>query len=171
MSNLSDSLTSLFKKAFQKRKWANHSFFEKLQKYNFIFKNLSESLVFSEQKSEWAICSKNERFAHSLFYHERPERIAHSCSFVMRDLSDSLMVTLLSLVIWANRSQSPIKMSNFWADEQIPNPARITYWVFNVYCLTNHHHRIARTFRNTTTVLVYSIFAGKAVVFLSPLVT
>ena len=145
--------------------------FWKTTKIQFYFKEFERIASFLRAKERMSNLLKNEQFAHSLFYHERPERIAHSCSFVMRDLSDSLMVTLLSLVIWANRSQSPIKMSNFWADEQIPNPARITYWVFNVYCLTNHHHRIARTFRNTTTVLVYSIFAGKAVVFLSPLVT
>ena len=34
--------------------------------------------------------------AHSLIYHERPEQIAHIRSFVMRDLSDSLMATHLS---------------------------------------------------------------------------
>ena len=37
----------------------------------------------------WAI-------AHLLIYHERPERIAHGCSFVMSNLSDSLMVAHLS---------------------------------------------------------------------------
>ena len=142
--------------------------FWKTTKIPFYFKKFERIASFLRAKERMSNLLKNEQFAHSLFYHERPERIAHSCSFVMRDLSDSLTVTLLSLVIWANRSQSPIKMSNFWADEQIPNPARITYWVFNVYCLTNHHHRIARTFRNTTTVLVYSIFAGKAVVYCPP---
>ena len=32
--------------------------------------------------------------AHLLYYHERPEQIAHGCSFVMSDLSDSLTVAL-----------------------------------------------------------------------------
>ena len=49
-----------------------------------------------------------ERIAHSLIYHERPERIAHGCSFFMCDLSDSLTVAHLSWAIWANRSQSLI---------------------------------------------------------------
>ena len=35
---------------------------------------------------------------------ERPERIAHICSFVMSDLSDSLTVAHLSWGTWANRS-------------------------------------------------------------------
>ena len=64
-------------------------------------------------KEEWAILSKKERVAHSLFYHEQPERIApsrswatwaicspslicperseriaHSCSFVLSNLSE-----------------------------------------------------------------------------------
>ena len=39
---------------------------------------------------------KNERFAHFLIYHERPERIAHGHTFVMSGLSDSLTVALLT---------------------------------------------------------------------------
>ena len=43
---------------------------------------LSESLVFCEKKSEWAICSKkNEPFAHSLIFVERPERSVHIAHF------------------------------------------------------------------------------------------
>ena len=44
---------------------------------------------------------KNERFAHTLIYHEHPERIAHSHSFVMSNLSNLLKVTLLSWATWA----------------------------------------------------------------------
>ena len=39
---------------------------------------------------------KNDRFAHLLIYHERPERIAHGHTFVMSGLSDSLTITLLT---------------------------------------------------------------------------
>ena len=45
-----------------------------------------------------------------LIYHERPERIAHSRSFVLSNLSESLTVAHL---IWAKER---------WANEQIPNP-------------------------------------------------
>ena len=74
-------------------------------KYDFIQKNLSELLLFFI----WV----NEQFAHKklsdlLFYHEQPERIAHCHSFVMSNLSDSLMVALLSWVTWAICSQSLI---------------------------------------------------------------
>ena len=108
MSNLSDSLTSLL----TKREIAN--FFRKT--YKKLYKNvqkiwfysylLSESLVFCEQKSEWAICSqKTEWFAHLLFYDEWPEWIAHSRSLVMSDLSDLLMVARLSWATWTIHSQ------------------------------------------------------------------
>ena len=35
---------------------------------------------------------KNERFAHLLIFGERPERFTHDCSFLMSNLSKSLMV-------------------------------------------------------------------------------
>ena len=49
-----------------------------------------------------------EWIAHSLIYHERPERITHSRSFVMSDLSDLLTVAHLSWATWAIGSQSII---------------------------------------------------------------
>ena len=49
----------------------------------------------------------------SLFSHEWPERFAHGRSFVMSDLNNSLTVAHVSWAIWAKRSQSLIKMSNF----------------------------------------------------------
>ena len=75
----------------------NHSFFSKLtknvKKYNLIKIYLSESLVLMSKRA-------NEQFAKErsdlLFFYERPERIAHGQSFVMSDLSDSLMVAYLS---------------------------------------------------------------------------
>ena len=85
VSNLSDLLASLIKK-----EW------------------MSKLLVFCERKSKWVICSKNEQFAdlswatwanrsQSLICPEQSERIAHSCSFDLKDLSK-------------------------WANERIPNP-------------------------------------------------
>ena len=53
---------------------------------------LSESLIFCEKMSEWAICTKNERFAHSLIFDEWPEWFAHGCSFLVSALSELLMV-------------------------------------------------------------------------------
>ena len=38
---------------------------------------LSKSLAFLQKMSEWAICSKNERFAHLLISGDQPERYAH----------------------------------------------------------------------------------------------
>ena len=35
---------------------------------------------------------KNERFAHSLIFGEQHERVAHGLSFLVSDLSESLMV-------------------------------------------------------------------------------
>ena len=61
-----------------------------------IKEQMSKSLVFFE------------RIAHSLIYHERPEKIAHGRSFVLSNLSDSLTVTHLSWAILGNRSQSLI---------------------------------------------------------------
>ena len=65
---------------------------------------LSESLIwpFTVSWATWA------NFSWSLICHEWPEQFAHSCSFNMSDLSDSLTVAHLSWGIWANCSQSLI---------------------------------------------------------------
>ena len=49
-----------------------------------------------------------EQFTHLLIYHEQPEQIAHSQSFDMSDLRNSLAVALLTWATWAIRSQSLI---------------------------------------------------------------
>ena len=46
--------------------------------------------VFCEKMSERVIRSKNEQFAHLLSFGERPEQIAHSRSFLVSHLSDSI---------------------------------------------------------------------------------
>ena len=62
---------------------------------------LSELLVFGEKMSEWGFAQRNEQFDHfrwatwairswSLIFGEQPERIAHGCSFLVSDLTDSL---------------------------------------------------------------------------------
>ena len=66
------------------------------KKYDFKQKKLSKLLVFYEQESKRANGSKNESFTNSLIYHEGPEQIAYSNSFVMSDLSNSLTVAHLS---------------------------------------------------------------------------
>ena len=76
-----------------------------------------------------------KKTSNSLIYHEQPERIAHSCSFFMSDLSDLLTVTHLSWTIWANCSESLIwseqseQMSKWanerWGNEGIPKPWHI----------------------------------------------
>ena len=101
--------------------WANHSFLAKNEQLSDLLTllikkdGMSESLVKKKHtknapKSTILQYYSNffERIAHSLIYPERPERIAHSCSFVMSDLSDLLTVALLTWVTWANHSQSLI---------------------------------------------------------------
>ena len=86
----------------------------------------------------WATCS----FAHlslvtwanwsqSLICHERPERLAHSCSFDMSNLSDLLTVAHLSWAIWANRLQSLIW---FERSEQLSELA-MSEWANSQPCL------------------------------------
>ena len=40
------------------------------------------------------IGSKKQQFTHLLIFGERPERIAHGCSFLVSDLSDSLTLLI-----------------------------------------------------------------------------
>ena len=69
-------------RSLKKREWANRSgFFLNVQKNMILVK-----FVLNE----------------SLIYHERPEQIAHSCSFVMKNLSNSLTVALLTWETWVN---------------------------------------------------------------------
>ena len=83
-------------------------------------------------------------------YHERPERIAQGCSFVLSHVSDSLTVAHFLWAAWAIRSQLLIclqrseriahsrsfdlsEMSEWvnerWANEQIPSPDFLNNWV------------------------------------------
>ena len=106
VSDLSNSLTSLLKKEVMCKSLVFYlnvqKTYQKIWFYNF-------SQIF------WA----NRSFAHlswetwanrsqSLIFQKQPEQFAHSRSFDMSDLSDSLTVAHLSWVIWANRSQSLI---------------------------------------------------------------
>ena len=100
--------TSLIKKEGM---WANRSVLNKnrtksIQKNIILDTFFSDSIVFCEQKSEWAI--RSEKTSNLRIYHERPEWTAHSRSFVMSDLSDSLTVVLLTWATWVIHSQSLI---------------------------------------------------------------
>ena len=66
----------------------------------------------------WAIRSR------SLISSERLERFAHSCSFVLINLSKSLAVAHLIWAKWANEQMSKWAMRN----EQIPSPAKILWF-------------------------------------------
>ena len=98
--------------SLKKREWANRSFFyvqKRTKRYNFSHIFLSESLIRSFIMSDliksltvthlswetWAIRSR------LLFWHEQPERFAHSRSFVLSDLSESLTVAHSIWAIWA----------------------------------------------------------------------
>ena len=118
---------------FQKREWANGCFFltyKKLnKKYDFSEQVLSESLIFVSKRA-------NEQFAQKisnlLIFHERPDRISHSRSFVMCDLSESLTVADLSWVIWVNRSQSLIWSERYehMSDERMSKFQTLAFWIF-----------------------------------------
>ena len=104
---------------------------KRTKKYNFRFLKIERiARLFVSKRANEGFAKKNERFAHSLIYHKRPERIAHGCSFFMSDQSDLLTVTYLSWEIRANRSQSLI-WSERWANKQIPNPG--TFRVQKIY--------------------------------------
>ena len=71
---------------------------------SFLVSNMSESLIFGEWPEQiahflWATWANR---SWSLIFHVRPERFAHSRSFVLSDLSESLMVAHLFWAIWAN---------------------------------------------------------------------
>ena len=112
---------SLFKKE-RLSKERREQFFLWLETIKNIQKIRFLSNYFAQIACFWAIRS-------GCFCHERPDRIAYSCSFVRSNLSDLLMVALLSWATWVNRSRSLFDLSNFeWkrkskrAKEQIPNP-------------------------------------------------
>ena len=139
MSNLSEHPH----RSLKKREWAIRSFsknlsifFFKYQKYDlFKFCWVDHSFFVSKRGNE-QFAPKNKWFANSLFYHEQPEQIAHSHSFVMTherpqqfahgrsfflsNLSDLLPVVHLSWAIWANCSQLFIKMNNFEQMSEFP---------------------------------------------------
>ena len=110
VSNLSASLTSLFKKeglskslifVLTYKNMILFKFFEGITHFLWVKERMSNSL----KKKHW--------FAHSLFCYERPDRFAHGPSFVMSDLSNLRTAAHLSWMIWANLLQSLIKMSDF----------------------------------------------------------
>ena len=127
MSDVSDSPTLLFKK-----EWKSKSLFffltykktlksvQKIRFYSICFEQITRFLWAKEQTSNLLI-----RF----FYHERPERIAHSRSFVMSNLSDLPMVLFCHErpeQIAHSRSLKWAILSKWamseWANKRIPNP-------------------------------------------------
>ena len=97
------------------------------KKYDLSKKKLEQIAKFLWAKEQMSNSLKKP--SNLLIYHEWPERIAHSHSFVMSDLSDSLTVDLLT---WAIHSQLLIcpKQSKQISDEWIPNPdAHHTAWL------------------------------------------
>ena len=64
-------------------------------------KNLASRSFFVSKRANERFAKKKRAICHLLFYHEHPERIAHSHSFVMSNLSNLLKVTLLSWATWA----------------------------------------------------------------------
>ena len=62
---------------------------------------LSESHVFAKKWANKRFDQKHEQFAHSLIFGERPERFAHGCSFLVSNLSESLMTAHFWWATWA----------------------------------------------------------------------
>ena len=84
----------------------------------------SESLVFCQKMSEWAIHSKKwaiHSFTHFwwaicsrlLISSEQPERFTHDHSFPLSDLSESLTVAHLIWAKWENEQMINEQMSEF----------------------------------------------------------
>ena len=132
-SDLSASLASLIKKEGMSESLIFFKNFQKLlknrnKKYNFCQIFWANRSFYVSERANERFAQKNEWFAHSLIYHERPEGIAHGHIFDMSNLSDSLTVAHLSWSIWANRSRSLISSEQFermskWANSQ---PEKIT---------------------------------------------
>ena len=93
-------------------------------------KQFSHSFICPEQP-EW--------IAHLLIYHEQSEQFAHSRSFVLSDLGESLTFAHLSWAIWAHERWA---MSE-WANSQpciVPKWFCMIIWLIQVYFLLNWIH-------------------------------
>ena len=119
VSNLSDSLISLIKKEGMSEslvflKTYNKKTFFKRSKNTILFNFLERIARFLWAKEQMSDSLKNKRMIRSFAdYHEWPEQMAYGRSLVMSDLSVLLAIAYLSWAIWANCSQSLIKMSDF----------------------------------------------------------
>ena len=121
MSVPSDLLTSLIKKEGMSKSL----FFLTYKKCTknmilakFFWANCSFAHVYHERPEQIAhgcsfVMSICHVICHELICHEQPERFAHSRSFVLSDLRESLTVAHLIWAIWANER---------WANERIPSP-------------------------------------------------
>ena len=106
---------------------------------NLLIVFLSKLLVFCKKL---AIGSKNERFTHLLIFGEQPERIAHGCSFLVSDLSESLMVAHFWWVTWAIRSHRSFLVSDL--SESLIFFKR-TKNVLKIQLLSNYFEQIAHS--------------------------
>ena len=95
---------------------------------------------YSYKRKNEQFAKKNEWFVHSLFCAERPEGIAHGCSFVMRHLTDWLTVTHLSWVTWANCSHL--------------HNAHLSWVIWAMYLLKRNQHMTECTYVRVCTCTV-----------------
>ena len=123
LSDLNDPLTSLTKNEGMSKSliFLNKKTYIKHNKIlDFLAKCFWANRSFTHLSwVTWANCSW------SLICHERHEGFAHSRSFVLSNLSDSLTVAHLSWVIWANHSQPLIwfernEWLSKWAMSEFP---------------------------------------------------
>ena len=144
MSDLSNSLTSLFKNEGMSELLTIFKLPKKCTKNMILFKFFLVNCLFLWVKERFSnLLKKTKGFAHLLFYNEWPEQIARSRYFVLSNLSNFLTDAHLSLATSAISSQllicpepseqiaqscslqwailSKWVMSE-WTNGQIPNP-------------------------------------------------
>ena len=137
---------------------------KKVQKYNFIQIYLSESLVFCEWKSEWAICSKKQTICScALLSWATWANPSWLLFFFMSNLRNSLTVTLLSWVICAQPLICPEQseriahscslkweFSSEWGNEQWATLAfrsKLYFVKFSFLIVVTYHFSIAQEFQ------------------------
>ena len=133
VSDLSDLLTSLIKKEGMSEWLILKNLKKNIPKNMILFQLFWENCSFLvSQRANDRFAKKNKQFPHLswatwancsqlLIFHERPERFAHSHSFVLNDLSELLRVAHLIWAIWANEQMSK------WAMREWGNSQTLTY--------------------------------------------
>ena len=87
-------------------------FFYFLQGWEFAHRFSEQIARFLKKMSDWLKKTSDSLICSFLVSIEQPERIAHGCSFLVSDLSESLMVAHFWWVTWAIRSHRSFLVSD-----------------------------------------------------------